>query len=221
MSDKIVERIESIEKELIGIKEELHKQNNEKEEPIVHLMNEAKLLIYDMHTTYQDIPHFLKLKFMHIGDKIAIPMKNYILELVIVNIESNVDRYYLMPTNNIDVRQMHHEDCYIAFENTDMDKYLYYEFRETFFTNINRPHMLDVTLASKEEIFDQDKAFPYFKKLFKEHRFVEEFGHRSIFWLRSITPFFCFYYVDSNGYFSAADVDNSNSCGLRPLIIVE
>ena len=92
-------------------------------------------------------------------------------------------------------------------------------------TNIDLEHF-EATLASKEEIFGDEKSFPYFKALFKEGRekYIKEFGKYSTFWLRTVyfrirtaPPYFDL--IDNIGEFYYNDA--SASRGFRPLIILE
>ena len=238
MDNEIVKRIENIEKELICIKNEI-KNNNEPKAPFGE---DAKVVIYNKSKFKRCLHAFLKEESVHIGDKVAIPMKNYILELVIVDIRfdntNQIYKYYLMATNNIDALPMDSSDHafrkFVEFKDTDMhNKYLPRFMKELLpqITAVNGyiGYLTIATLASKEEIFDEDKAFPYFKVLFKEGviTFIREFGHDSYFWLRSNTTSNNFlnddcsyFHVVTNNGLCRLHTIRDLSIGFRPLIIL-
>ena len=189
MDNEIIKRIEPIEKELSGIKEELHKQNKEKEPIEVHLKDKAEFIRYSDKVSNCSLLKLIKFNKLVIGDRINIQWNHYFdPTFVIVNIDNDC-RYYLMPINNLDILPMHHDDNWEDFGDIDIKNELF-RFKCSFDVYVNSKNHNDnriITLASKEDIFDEDKAFPYFKTLFKEGRemYLKEFGNKSAFWLKS------------------------------------
>ena len=130
-----------------------------------------------------------------------------------------------MPTANLDVVPMHPDNCYwkcTCYEDSYMRKDTLGDFEE-YFSSIAGMNLenFEATLASKEELFSKEKAFPYFKALFKEGKetYIREFGNDSTFWLRSEESMF-FTAVNYCGDCILDECDYSLR-GFRPLIILD
>ena len=154
-----------------------------------------------------------------IGDELIIGSDKYVVVNKVYQ-TMKVPRYYLMPKYNLDVVQMHHNDNWTCFEDTDMYQKTIPAYFQSIKENIDRYDSVKATLASKEDIFDEEKAFPYFKALFKEGRekYIREFGKDSYFWLRSVVS--STYFAGAGSYGGSSGSYASHSYGFRPLILI-